>query len=173
MSQENEINYDYILSPENQAEAIALARALCPFAEQATDAMMLICIAVVETGMSVREVSEYLTIDFARVRAHCQSHQYNKVLRELARHKLTGEGYVLAINNLMNVASSLSQTGNARNNASKTLLELNDTEAAKNGGSHDDGTDLNEMTLKELEDYCAKIKSDVALIGGVKQGEPA
>lgn len=176
MSQKSEINLDYILAPENQAETLVLARALCPFAEQASDIMMLVCVAMVESGGDAKLVAEYLGLDFSRVRAHCQSHLFNRILRELTRHKLTGEGYLVAVTNLISVAGSESQTGNARNNASKTLLELNAVEDDKGKSSSGGSKDLNEMTLSELMDYVQTIKADIKSIspsGEVSQIEPA
>lgn len=166
MQEENETDLGYILAPENQLETIALARALCPFAEQATDATMLICVAMVETKGDLELISQYLALDKARVRAHYQSHLSNRIVRELTRHKLTGEGYMIAVGNLMEVAQSRSQTGTARNNASKTLIDLAEAEAQKDKGKHGDGKDLNEMTLAELESLVNTVKSDMASLTG-------
>lgn len=169
MSQENEIKLEAILAPENQAETIALARALCPFAEEVTDAAMLICVAMVECGGDIDSIANYTGYERKRIRSHLQSHQCNKILRELSRHKLSGEGFLVAITNLIDVAGSQSQTGTARINASKSILELHEAEEGKSKGKHDSGLNLNEMTLSELQDYVDTIKADVALISGTPQ----
>lgn len=166
MSQENEINLDHILAPENQLETVALARALCPFAEQATDATMLICVALVESGGSMKEVADYLGYELSRLRGHCQSHQFNRIIRELTKHKLTGAGYLTAVTALMDVSGSKSASPAARANASRTLIEMNEAEEARNGGGTGDGKALNEMTLQELEDHVNKIKADIASLPG-------
>lgn len=151
----------HILAPEMQQEAVAIARALCPFAEQATDATMLMCVAMVEAKGDMKCIAEYLGFELKRVRGHLQSHLAGRIVKELARSKLRGEGYLLAVCTLMEVAASQSQTGNARNNAAKTLMELAEADEARRPKDDADGVDFNNMTLKELEQYVDSIKKDM------------
>lgn len=164
MEEINGIDLGYILRPDNHAETIALARALCPFAEEVTDATMLICVAMVEAGGDMKAVADYLGFDKERIRKHYQCHQSSRIMRELSHHKLSGEGYVIAVNALTTVAGSQSQTGAARIAASKALLELSDNvknHTTKSGG---DAKDLNEMTLSELENMVNTIKGDMRIL---------
>lgn len=152
---------DHVLAPENQAETVALARALCPFAEEASDALMLICVAMVEARGDVKAVAEYLGFIPSRVRQHLQSRLSGRILKALAREKLTGEGYMVGVFALMEVAESQSQTGTARKNAAQALIELAEAEQAKRADKGEDTKDLNSMTLKELESYVNSIKQDL------------
>lgn len=163
MDEEYKPVLEHVLAPENQHESVMLARALCPFAERVTDAVILICVAMVEAKSDIDLVVRELGYSRARVRAYLQSHQANRIMRELSRHKLTGEGYLVAITNLIDVAACTRETGTARNSASKTLIELNVIEEEKHSGSTDEGKDLNEMTLAELQDYTDKIKADLMI----------
>ena len=164
MSQESEINLDHILGAENQHETIALARALCPFAETMTDATILIAVAMVETSGDMDAVSEYLGYEKSRLRGHCQSHLYNRVVRELSRQKLSGEGYLIAVSALMEVSKSKGASPAARNKASQTIISMVNDEQERSGRRDGEGKALNEMTLSELEDHVNKIKSDIATL---------
>lgn len=161
MSEENKIDLNAVLAPENQHETVALARALCPFAEAATDAQVLICVAMVEARGDIKAVAAWLGYSVARLRGHLQSRLSGRIIKELARHKLTGEGYLIAVCALMDVAESQAQTGNARNNAAKTLMELADKDEAKDPNKGDGLPDLNTMTLPQLEAFVNTIKSDL------------
>jgi hypothetical protein len=161
MNQPVKLDLSYVLAPENQHEAVAIARALCGFAEAATDVQMLVCIAVVEAKGDIKLVSEFLGYEISRIRGHLQSRLSSRIIKELAKSKLQGEGYLLAVSTLMEIAGSQSQTGNARNNAAKTLMELAEVEEARRPSDDDGGVDLNNMTLKELERYCDTIKQNL------------
>lgn len=158
---------DHVLAPENQAETIALARALCSFAEEASDALMLICVAMIEARGDIKAVAEYLGFAPSRVRWHLQSRLSGKILRVLAREKLSGEGYMTGVFTLMEVAESQSQTGTARRNAALSLIELANIEHEKKADKGDDTKDFSAMTLKELESYVSSIRQDL-----VKAGHP-
>lgn len=157
----SEENLEHILGVENQHESVAVARALCPFAEAATDEQMLMCVAVVEAKGDVKWVAEELGISVSRVRRQLQSRLSQQIIKALAKHLLMGDGYLKAVCALVDVASSESQTGTARKNAAQAIIELADAEAAKGGGSDDNTVDLNNMTLKQLEAYVGAIKQDL------------
>lgn len=161
---ENLTALDHVLKPENQAEAVALARALCPFAEQATDALMLICVALVEAEGDIELVAAYLGFSRARIAGHLQSRLSGRILQKLATEKLAGVGYLTAVSTLMNIAKSQSQTGNARTNAAKLLIELGAAANEKRADKGEDTKDLNSMTLAELESYCNSIKQDMVKV---------
>lgn len=150
-----------ILQPENQHETVALARALCPFAEAATDEMMLVCVALVEAKGDVKAVADVLGYGMAAIRSRSQSPLASKIMRKLAKERLMGDGYVKALAALQDVAGSTSQTGTARRNAAQAIVELVNEEAAKDVGNADGGIDLNQMTLKELEAYVGSIRQDL------------
>lgn len=159
---EKERFLDHVLCEENQHETVALARALCPFAEEATDMQMLVCVAMVEAKGDMKLVAEEMGCVMAVIRRHCQSRLSQQILRKLAKHKLTGEGYLIAISNLMHIASSSNTSANARNNASKTLIELAEAEEARSGGGGDeDRVDLNNMTIHQLQSFVNTIKQDL------------
>jgi len=164
MDGRSEENLEHVLAEENQHEIVALARALCPFAEAATDAQILMCVAFVEAKGNEVLVARELGLAVAAVRKQVQSRLSESIIKRLAKNKLSGIGYLKAVCALMDVASSESQTGNARNNASKTIIELVDSEDKKNGGDGDDGIDLNQMTLKQLEAFVGSIKRDLVKI---------
>jgi hypothetical protein len=152
---------DHVLAPENQAETVALARAVCPFAEEASDALMLICVAMVEARGDVKAVAAYLGFHKSRVRQHLQSRLSGRIIQKIASEQLRGMGYLTAVSTLMDVAESQSQTGNARTNAAKLLIELGAAEMEKRSDKGEDTKDLNAMTLKELESYVNSIKQDL------------
>jgi hypothetical protein len=168
----SEINLECILSEENQHETVALARALCPFADTATDEQMLMCVALVEAKGNIKAVAELVGWSIARARRHLQSRLSQQIIKKLARHKLSGEGYLIAVCTLMDIASSESQTGNARNNASKAIFDLVDSD--KNPGNNEPGeqVDLNNMTLAELEKYVGAIKQDLVRLPAIIDHAP-
>ena len=150
-----------LLQPENQHECVALARALCPFAEAATDATMLICVALVEAKGDEKAVAESLGFSISRLRSHCQSALAGKIMRALAKEKLLSTGYVKAMAALEDVAGSESQTGTSRRNAAQAIIELVKEEDQSTGNKAGGGIDLNNMTLAELEAYAESIKRDI------------
>jgi len=121
MTTNSPLDLTHILHPDNQAETVAVARALCPFAERATDATILICAAMVEAKGDLNVVSEYTGYALAQLRGHLQSKLANRIIQKLAAQKLEGEGYLTAVVTLIDIAKSTSQTGNARTNAAKLL----------------------------------------------------
>lgn len=149
------------LAPENQHELVALARALCPFADRATDATMLLCIALVEAKGDEAAVCEALSFNLAGLRRHCQSRLAAQIMRKLAKDRLLATGYVKAMAALEDVAGSASQSGNARRQAALAIAEIERSEAAVGGNQGDGGIDLNAMTLGQLESYVAAIKQDL------------
>lgn len=157
-----------LLQPANQHELVSLARALCPFAEAATDAMMLVCIALVEAKGDEKCVGEVLGLDGGRIRGHSQSRLASQIMRKLAKEKLMSTGYVKALAALQDVAGSESQTGTARRNAAQAIVELVNEEAERDGSQADGGVDLNAMSLKELEAYVGSIRQDLIPIAPPK-----
>jgi len=164
MTTNSPLDLTHILHPDNQAETVAVARALCPFAERATDATILICAAMVEAKGDLNVVSEYTGYALAQLRGHLQSKLANRIIQKLAAQKLEGEGYLTAVVTLIDIAKSTSQTGNARTNAAKLLIELHRAEEDKHSDKGDLTEDLNNMTLKQLESYCNSIKQDLVRI---------
>lgn len=154
------------LAPENQHELVALARALCPFADRATDATMLLCVALVEAKGDEAVVCEALGFGLAAVRRHCQSRLAAQIMRKLAKDRLLGTGYVKAMAALEDVAGSSSQSGNARRQAALAIAEIEKAEGDKPGSGGDGGLDLNTMTLAQLEAYVGAIKQDLVRLPG-------
>lgn len=152
---------EQVLAEENQHEAVAVARALCPFAEAATDEVMLLCVALVEAKGDDKAVAEVAGMGRARARRLLQSGISQRIIKELAKNRLKSVGYLKAVCSLIDVAESAAQTGNARNNASKTILELVEADNNKGGGDEENLVDLNNMTLKQLESYVGRIKQDM------------
>ena len=169
MSEEITENLADILSEENQHETVALARALCPFAEGAPDMTVLLCVAFVEAGGDLQAVAQILGMEKSSINRHLRSKVATQIIKKLAKDRLAGEGYLKAVCSLIEVASSQAQTGNARNNASKTIMELVEAENARVGGSDDDGIDLNNMTLKQLEAFVGGIKQELIKLPNVNQ----
>lgn len=163
MQEKNVVDLSHVLHPENQHETVAIVRGLCPFAEEATDALLLVCCAMVEARGDKKVVSEYLGWSVSRISAMLQSRLADRVIKKLSRNKINGLGYLIATSTLMDIASSESQTGNARVNASKTIIELSDQDDEKIGGM-DNEKDLNAMTLLELEAFVNSIKQDLVKI---------
>jgi len=172
MNDDDDNVLDHVLAPENQEEAVALARALCPFAETVTDALMLICVAMVEARGDICVVSEYLGFSRSSIRKHLQSKMAGRIIKTLAREKLTGEGYMLGVFTLMDVAASESQTGTARRNAAMALIELAQDEDDKKSDRGDETKDLNSMTLAELEGYVGSIRQDLVRIPKDMESKP-
>lgn len=153
-----------LLQPENQHETVALARALCPGSESATDATILICVALVEAKGDAKTVADVLGYDISRIRAHSQSRLASQIMRKLAKEKLAGEGYVKALAALQDVAGSESQTGTARRNAAEAIISLVDEEEKGANGGAGGGIDLNTMTLAQLEAFVGAIKGELQQI---------
>lgn len=149
-----------LLSPENQDEAIAVARALCPFAEAATDFQVFLCVAMVEAKGDLDVVSAVSGYHKSKLRGHLQAHICGRIIKHLAKEKLRGEGYLTGMYALMDVASSKSATANARTNAAKVLMEMAGQEDDRQPGGRGE-KDLNNMTLRELESYVNSIKQDL------------
>jgi len=166
MSEENnEIDLSHILAPENQRDTVLMARGLLPFAEQASDACVLLCVALVEARGDFKLVEKWTGYDRKTTSVHVQSKLAQRILKALAKIKLTTEGYMLGIFTLMELAESRSQTGTARKNAAQALIELSDEESEKHTDKGGDTKDLNNMTLSELESYANSIKADLIRIG--------
>jgi len=161
ISEKIQNNLEAVVSPENQHESVALARALCPFAEEATDMTVLLAVAMVEAEGDLNAVLEYLCITKSTFSRHNQSPLLNRIIKQLTRKRLSGEGYLLGVTALMDVAGSKSQSGAARINAAKTLIELSDDEEAKDNSVGGSGKDLNEMTFAELEREVKQIRADI------------
>ncbi len=153
-----------LLQPENQHETVALARALCPGSESATDATVLICVALVEAKGDAKVVAGVLGFSVGRVRSHSQSRLASQIMRKLAKEKLAGEGYVKALAALQDVAGSESQTGTARRNAAEAIIELVNADEQESNGGKAGGVDLNTMTLAQLEAFVGAIKGELQQI---------
>lgn len=161
---EKEENLEHVLDVENQHEAVALARALCPFAEAATDEQMLICVAVVEAKGDDKRVAGILGCKYAAIRRHLQSPLSQRILTELAKHRLKGLAYLKAICALEEVAGSTSQSGNSRRQASESIIKLADESKLVDENKKGDGIDLNTMTLRQLEAFVSTIKQELVKI---------
>lgn len=161
MNDEMKQALDAVLSPDIQHETVAMARALLPFAEEATDALVLVCVGLVEARGDEKSVAEYLGFEVGRLRRLLQSRLSGRILKALAREKLSGQGYMIGVFTLMNLAESQSQTGTARRNAALSLVELAEAEHQKAADKGEDTKDLNAMTLAELEAYVNTIKQDL------------
>lgn len=151
-----------ILKPENQEETILVIRTLFPIAEQANDLTVLLCAGLVESGGDWESVCSNIGVEMVRAKRHCQSRLANDIIREITKRKLMGEGYTIAVSSLISTASSEASTGTARNNASKTLLELCELESEKEGG--DSSKDLSEMSLKELQAEVKQLKAGAIVL---------
>lgn len=157
----DEENLDHVLGVENQHEAVALARALCPFAEAATDEQMLICVALVEAKGDEKRVSDALGLPRGRLRRHYLSHLSERIIKHLAKNRLQGVGYLKAVCALESVTESQSQTGTARRQAAEAIIKLGDDATASRGDSASDGMDLNNMTLVQLQAFVDTIKQNL------------
>lgn len=155
---------DHVLGVENQHESVALARVICPFAEQATDEQMLLCVAVVEAKGDMKCVADELGLTLAGVRRHLQSKLSERILKALAKNRLGGIGYLKAVCALEDVAGAESQTGNARRQAAEAIIKLAD--ADQNAGNDKAGNqlDLNTMTLAQLQAFVNSVKQDLMRI---------
>jgi hypothetical protein len=156
-----------LLEPENQEQTVALARALCPGSESATDATMLICVALVEAGGDYKAVAECLGYTIGRIKSYCQSRLASQIMRQLAKAKLSSEGYVKALAALVDVAGSESQTGTARRNAAQAVIELVEADERGKGNAAEGGRELSSMTLKELESFVGSIKAELTQIASL------
>ena len=160
----NESILEHIFNEENQRENVALARALCPFAEAATDEQILICLGYVESGCNERIIASEIGASLGRIKRLIQSRLSEQIIRCLSKSKLSGVGYAKAIASLIDVASSASYSGPARNAASKAIIEMVEDDNRQKGGGDGDEVDLNTMTLKQLQHYVSGIKRDLSKI---------
>ena len=149
------------LCEENQHELVAMARALCPFAEAVTDDVILVCVALVEAKGDAGLVAEATGFSRWQVRRRSQSQVAQQIIKKLTKEKMRGEGYLKAVSAMMDIAGSSSVSPAARIKASESLIKMADADDVSRGGEGSNGPDLNAMSLKQLEAYCAAIKQDL------------
>lgn len=150
-----------LLEPDNQHEMVAAARALCTFAEAATDTTMLLCIALVEAKGDAKAVQEVFGLRNFDIRRHTQSAMAGRIMRQLAKEKLSSSGYIKALAALEDVAGSESSSGTSRRNAAQAIVEMVNEDQNGANNNADGGIDLNVMTLAQLQAFVGAIKAEL------------
>lgn len=152
---------EHILDPDNQAECVAVARALCPFAETMTDMGVLVCVCLVEAKGNEDILINEMGLSKVVIRRHYQSRLGSQIIKKLTKHRVNGSGYVIAANALMDVASSASTSPAARNKAASALIQLNKEEEEDGRKIGGEGVELSNMTYRQLEQLVSSIKQDM------------
>lgn len=174
MSDENK-SLSMLSEPENQEESILYARGLCSFAEQMSDASLLICVAYVEFQGDIEKIENVTGFSKITVNRVHRSDLGQRVIGALARANLKGHGVMVALNTYQTIAASTNSSANARLKASDRLLALAEIENEKAGGaaSKHGGKDLNTMTLKELQELVSKVETGMKAIESTIDHEPS
>jgi len=161
LSEETICSIEAVLHPDNQREAIALARSLCPFAENASDILMLVCIAMVELKADENLICTYIGFEKSRLRGHLQSRLATRIMSELSRHRIRGVAFIKAIWALEDIVGDAGSGAKTRASAAKTLIELKEAQEDNSPEDPDGGLSLSEMTLSQIEARVNSIRKDM------------